>query len=71
MQRNGLAGSTKELFKGQRSSALRRFIAKHFNMGEYTLVDYMTKGLIAMSVYHNHRLILNPLTGKKEFLNKW
>lgn len=71
MQRNRLSGSTSELFKGQRSSFIRRFLAKHFNMGEYTLVDYLWKGLIARCVYHNHRLIENPNTGKKEFMNKW
>lgn len=71
MNRNGIDGSVSEIFKGQRSTGVRRFLAKHFAMGEYSLIDYVWKGHICDCIYHNHRLIVNPLTGKQQFMNKW
>lgn len=69
MQYNGVAGSIKETFGGQRNSWFRRVIQKHINMGEYTLVDYSFKGKITAMVYLHHRLITNPNTGQQEFMN--
>lgn len=70
MQYNGVEGSIKESFEGQRNSWLRRVLGKHLNMGEYTLVDYTFKGNITAMVYYHHRLVQNPNTGQQEFMNR-
>jgi hypothetical protein len=65
LDRNGVSGTSAEIFKGQRSFWFKRVISKFSNMGEYSFVDYVWKGNIALSVYNNHRLMVNPVTGEK------
>lgn len=70
MQFNGAAETVDELFQHQNNSAIVRFFKKFFCMGEYTLIDYLIKGVITGMTYHHHRLIVNPRTGKREFLTQ-
>ena len=70
MQYNGIEGSMKESFGGQRNSWIRRVLTRHLNMGEYSLVDYTFKGNITAMVYYHHRLVTNPNTGLQEFMNR-
>lgn len=69
MQFNGVEGSIRETFSGQRNSWIRRVLQRHLNMGEYSLVDYTFKGKITAMVYIHHRRIKNPNTGQDEFMN--
>lgn len=70
MQYAGVSGTIEEIFKGKNETWLRRVIENHFSMGEYTFVDYMFKGLLTNMIYHNRRLMTNPLTGKQEFMTR-
>lgn len=70
MQFTGAADTIEEQFKGRRYNPIYRIIKKHLCMGEYTLVDYTSKGLITGMVFHHYRLIINPKTGKEEFLSR-
>lgn len=70
MQHTGVSGTVKEIFEEQRSSWLRRVITKHFGMGEYTLVDYTFKGRITVAAYLSVKLIEDPVTKQKRFVNK-
>jgi len=70
MQFNSAAESVDELFQHNNNSWITRFFKKFFCMGEYTLVDYLIKGGVTAMIYHHHRLIVNPKTGKREFLTQ-
>lgn len=68
MQFNGVSGSTYEMFHNRNESRARR-VLQMTPMIEYTFVDYSFKGMVTNMVYDSYRLITNPATGKKEFMN--
>lgn len=68
MQYNGVSETTHELFHNRNESRLRR-IAQMTPMIEYTFVDYSFKGCITNMAYDSYKLVTNPSTGKKEFMN--
>lgn len=68
MQFNGVSGTTHELFHNRNESRIRR-VLQMTPMIEYTFVDYSFKGCITNMVYDSYKLITNPSTGKKEFMN--
>lgn len=70
LQFSGVSGTIDEIFEGQTGSLLWSIMKKHFSMGEYTLIDYLFKGLIARCVFNTHRLVIDPSTGKSKFVNR-
>jgi hypothetical protein len=70
MQYNGLHMSAAETFDDTEKYWLRRIAERFYSMGPFTLIDYTFKGLFLHSVYNTYRLVLNPSTGKMEFMNK-
>lgn len=70
MQFSGASESVEELFQHQKNNRVYRLFKRFFCMGEYTLVDYLSKGIITSMIYHHHRLVNNPLTGKDEFMTE-
>lgn len=70
MQFNGASDTIDEIFQHNNNSYVVRFFKKFFCMGEYTLIDYLVKGGVTAMVYHHHRLMINPRTGKREFLTQ-
>lgn len=70
MQANGISSSIHEMFRGTNKAWARRILENHGSMGEYSLVDYMYKGLITQMIYDSVRLIEDPLTGEQVFATK-
>lgn len=70
MQYNGVHMGIPEEFKDTQKYWLRRVIERFYSMGPFTLIDYTFKGLMTRMVYNHYRLVLNPSTGEKEFMNK-
>ena len=70
MQANGISSSIHEMFRGTNKIWARRILENHGSMGEYSLVDYMYKGLITQMIYDSVRLIEDPLTGEQVFATK-
>ena len=70
MQYAGVANSVGETFEDLNINPIRRFIQKHFSMGPFTFIDYTFKGLFTNMTYNTYRLIEDPNTGKKVFVNK-
>lgn len=64
MQFNGVGADA--LFKDQNQWLARRVARKCLDMGEYTLVDYITKGVITPAIYHNRRLIDNKFVTEEQ-----
>lgn len=69
MQYNRVSGSINDIFDGAELSRVRRALGKT-KTGEYTAIDYMYKGLVTEAIYNSYRLIVNPSTGKAEFMNR-
>lgn len=70
MQRGGVAKSAADTFGKSDLSGLRKFTEDHIMMGEYTLGDYMTNGVILVATYMQYKLVENPQTGMKQFMNE-
>jgi hypothetical protein len=58
------------MFRGTNKAWARRVLENHCSMGEYSLVDYMYKGLITQMIYDSVRLIEDPSTGEQVFATK-
>ena len=67
---SGVHGSINDIFGKQNETWFRRVLTNFFSMGEYTLIDYIFKGLIANMIYDSRRLITNPVTGEQEFMTR-
>lgn len=70
MQANGISSEISEMFRGTNKWWIRRVIENHGSMGEYSLVDYLYKGLITQMTYDSIRLIEDPSTGQRVFATK-
>lgn len=70
MQFTGAAETVDSLFQHQKNSTVLRLFKRFFCMGEYTLVDYLIKGVITGMTFHHTRLVYNPLTKKDEFMTQ-
>ena len=70
MQYNGLHMSVSETLDDTEKYWLRRIVERFYSMGPFTFIDYTFKGLFINSLYNSYRLVLNPSTGKEEFMNK-
>lgn len=70
MQYNGVHMGIADTFDDTEKYWVRRVIERFYSMGPFTLIDYTFKGLFTNMVYNTYRLVLNPSTGKMEFMNK-
>lgn len=70
MQMCGVHEGISNTFEDTEKYWLRRVIQRFYSMGPFTLIDYTFKGLYTAMVFNTYRLILNPSTGKHEFMNK-
>jgi len=70
MQYNGVHMGLAETFDDTEMQTWRRIVKRFSSMGPLTFIDYTFKGLFLNSVYNTYRLVLNPSTGKEEFMNK-
>lgn len=70
MQYNQLSKSNSEIFGRTDQSKWSRLMHQYFTMGGYSLSDYIINAGILMTFYHACRLIENPSTGEKKFLNR-
>ena len=70
MQAAGIAKSLSDTFGSTDYTTARRFLSEHCMMGEYTLGDYMTNGVILVSTYMSYKLIEDPRDGEYKFMNE-
>lgn len=70
MQYNGVHMNIGGTFGDTQKYWVRRCFERFMSMGPFTLIDYTFKGLFTNMVYNTYRLVLNPSTGKMEFMNK-
>ena len=70
MQYNGVHMGISETFEDTEKYWVRRLIERFVSMWPFTLIDYTFKGLFTNMVYNTYRLVMNPSTGKMEFMNK-
>ena len=70
MQYNGVHMGISETFEDTEKYWVRRLIERFVSMWPFTLIDYTFKGLFTNMVYNTYRLVINPSTGKMEFMNK-
>jgi len=70
MQFNQLSRSNSEIFSSTDKFKLDRFVHDHLLMGGYTLADYMINSMMLTATYNHYKLLINPTTGKQQFMSK-
>lgn len=69
MQYFGQSKSVMSIYGKQDLNRFVRIVYDNYGMGGYQLADYMTTSSVLVAVMKNHRLVYNPLTGEKQFMN--
>lgn len=67
MEYNQVVFDNQNLFERLDQSKVGRILCQHFWYGGHTLVDYETKGRIALAVYFNYRLVDNKFLRFHEY----
>lgn len=70
LELNQVSRDNSEIFSRMNQYRWGRFIANHFWYGGYSGGDFVVKSSILTATYFNHKLIKDPKTGEKRFMNK-
>jgi hypothetical protein len=70
MENTSISSNAGMQFKDLNNWRVYRAIKHHLFFGSYSAGDFLAKGTILTAVYHNYRLVNDPVTGERKFMSK-